>query len=94
MLIEQPADSKTGDKYIVLIKKDDGNNEVIDIQFLTCYQEYKEEYVKEKQVTKQTSKLPITYDSSLLFILLIIITISIVAVYARNKQMTRKKDNK
>lgn len=90
MQIPQPKESKTGDKYIVWLKKDNGNNSVYDVQIMTCYQNEDKQYIKENQVIKTTSKLPITYDSIALFVVLgIAVVLFIVILIVRNKN---KKD--
>lgn len=88
MQIPQPKESKTGDKYVVFIK----NGEVEDVQFMTCYQEEDKEFITDKQVIKETHKLPITYDSIALFVVLgVAVVLFIILVIARKRQ---KKSDK
>jgi len=90
-MIEQPEESVEGDKYIVLLKKVDNKGETtLDVQFLTAFDAYKPNVVKEEVVTQETSKLPITYDSIALFVVLGIIVLLIVIVFIRMKNLNQK----
>ena len=90
MTIEQPENSKDGDKYIVFLKKEtNGQTDKVDAQFLTCKDNYIPEVKTEKVVTKTTAKLPITYDSVLLIVILGIIVLAIIIVYARMRKINK-----
>ena len=93
MKIEQPEESVSGDKYIVLLKKIDKKGETtIDVQFLTAYDEYKPNVIKEEIITHETTKLPITYDSIALFIVLAVIVILVIAVFIRIKKLNKNEE--
>lgn len=90
-MIEQPEESVAGDKYIVLLKKVDGQGATTtDIQFLTAFDAYKPNVVKEEVVIQETTKLPITYDSIVLFALLGVVVVLIIAVFIRIKFLNKK----
>lgn len=88
--IEQPLDSKTGDKYILWIRND--SKEIVDVQFLTCFQDEDKEFVKEKNIVKTTSKLPITYDSIVLFVILGVAIILLIVVVLMKKKTNKEKN--
>lgn len=97
--ILQPEDSKNGEQYIVFIKSVEGNDTVndtvIDAQFLTCYDEYTPLYEKETVIIKETTKLPVTYDSTItLLIILAVIIVAIVVVILIRKKVNKKEENK
>ena len=89
--IMQPEDSKENDKYIVFLKNENNEGNVkYDVQFLTCFEDYKQEVVSQKI----ESKLPITYDNPILFIILGILIIALIAVIlVKYKSNKNKKDN-
>lgn len=87
--IMQPEEAKNGDQYIVWIKGTNANGEVEDVQFLTSNREYLEKTEIEKIVTK----LPITYDNQILFIILAVLIIAIIAVSIRIKMLEKKKNS-
>lgn len=89
--IEQPLDSKKGDQYIVWLKKQVDNDIVVDVQIMTCADKYNEEFETQETILKETTKLPVTGDSIVLFVVAGIILISIVAVVILKK---RNKDSK
>ena len=92
MMITQPEESVAGDEYIVLLKKVDENGATIeDVQFLTAFDAYKPNIIKEEVITQETTKLPITYDSIALFVLLGIIVILVIAVFIRIKLLNKKE---
>jgi len=95
MMIEQPEESVNGDKYIVFLKKIDQDGvETIDAQFLTAFDDYEPNVVIEEVVTQETTKLPITYDSIALFVLLGVIVILVVAVFIRMKKLSKQNEEK
>ena len=97
--VEQPESSEQsngiGDKYIVFLKKVSKNGEITtDVQFLQEYYDYEQNVEKEKVITKETTKLPITYDSIALFIVLAVVIIAIVFVFIRIKKLEKKDEQK
>lgn len=87
-VIHQPSDSVNGDQYIVLLQQLSGNKVVReDIQFLTCTEGSNQEVVKENNVIKKATALPVTYDSIILFVVLGIIVIIAIAVIIRMKKL-------
>ena len=90
-MIQQPEESVAGDEYIVLLKKVNNQAETtMDVQFLTAFDAYKPNVVKEEVVTQETSKLPITYDSIALLVILGVIVLLIVIVFIRMKNLNQK----
>lgn len=77
MEIIQPEDAKDGEKYILVLKKLDGDDEVAsDIQILTSKRHFDEgvNQIVEKETVQKPVKLPVTGDNILLisgFVLLI-----------------------
>ena len=95
MMVKQPEESVQGDEYIVLLKKvDKDGKETIDVQFLTALESYKPNLVTEQVVTQETTKLPITYDSIALFVILGIVVILVVAVFIRMKKLSKQDEEK
>ena len=92
-MIEQPEESVAGDKYIVLLKKvDEQGKTTMDIQFLTAFDAYKPNVVKEEVVKQETSKLPITYDSIALFVILAIIVALMMVIIIRMKWLSKNNE--
>ena len=96
MEVKQPESTEqsngVGDKYIVFLKKVDSNQETtVDAQFLTAYDDYKPNVVKEQKVTQETTKLPITYDSIALFVILVVVVIALVVVFIRMKKLNKNE---
>lgn len=93
MEVKQPEASVAGDKYIVLLKKVAKDGEItVDAQFLTAYDDYKPNAVKEQIVTQETTRLPITYDSIALIVILAIVVIALVVVFIRMKKLNKKDE--
>lgn len=92
MTIVQPEESVEGDEYIALIRKVEEGKETVDVQFLTAYDDYEEEIIKEEIVTEETTKLPITYDSIALIVILGIIVIALVVVFIKIKRVSKKNN--
>ena len=92
--ILEPEDSKNGEQYIVFIKSVNGNEVITDAQFLTCYDEYKPIYEKEINTIRETSKLPVTYDSIALIVIFTIVIVAIVVTLIIRKKLSTKKENK
>lgn len=92
MQVPQPKESKTGDKYVVWFKQVGASEEVKDVQFMTCYKEEDKQFITEEQVIIETSKLPITYDSIALFVVLgVAVVIFVVIFVVRKKQKDTNK---
>lgn len=95
MIIKQDENSEAGDQYIVLLKKvSENGNETLDVQFLTAEDNYEPNVIIEEVVTQETTKLPITYDSIALFVILGIIVILAVIVFIRMKKINKKNETK
>ena len=95
MEIMQPENSKNGEKYIVYIKSENGEETKIDAQFLTSYEKYTPIYEKETVTIKETSKLPVTFDSTItLIVVFAIIIVAIVIVLIIRKKANKKEENK
>lgn len=95
MIVKQPEDAKDGEKFIVFLKKVDEQNEIIDAQFLTSSEDYMPIVEKEKVVTQETTRLPITYDNILLILsVLAIVVISLVVVYNKMKKLNKNSEEK
>lgn len=91
--IEQPEDSKKDDKYLVWIKKEEAGKEpVIDVQIMTCDNDYTPNYEKQDVVIKETTKLPITGDNIVLFVIAGVILALIIAIIVL--KLKNKKDTK
>lgn len=94
-VIYQPLDSVEGDQYIVLLQQlSNGEIEKEDIQFLICTNGHNEEYVKDVNVVKQTSTLPVTYDSVILLVILLAVLIIAIAVIIRMKKLKEENNEK
>ena len=91
--IEQPQGSKTGEQYLVWMKQEsEEQNPVIDVQIMTCKDEYKEEYEKQEVIIKETTKLPITGDNVVLFVIAgIVIALISVVLILKNKDSKKSK---
>lgn len=88
-IIPQPQEAKLGDQYLVFVKENINNEETIDIQIMTCRDDYTQEYETKDVVIKQTSKLPITYDNIILFAIagvVLVLIILVVVLKLRNKK--------
>ena len=95
MMVTQPETSVAGDEYIVLLKKvDEQGAETLDVQFLTAFDAYRPNIVKEQVVTQETTKLPITYDSIALFVVLGVIVLLVVLVFIRMKKLKKQNEEK
>ena len=93
MEVKQPEESAAGDKYIVFLKKVDSNQETtVDAQFLTAYDDYQPNVVKEQKITQETTKLPITYDSIVLFVILAAVVVALVVVFIRMKKLNKNEE--
>ena len=94
MTVKQPEESEQGNKYIVLLKKVDKKGTTMDIQFLTSFDSYKPNVVKEEIITQETTKLPITYASIALYVILGIIVALVIVVFIRIKKLSNQNEEK
>ena len=98
MRVEQPESTiegtGTGDKYVVLLKKIEDGVETTDVQFLTASYDYEPNVVKEVVATQETTKLPITYDSIALIVVLAVVVIAIIAVFIKIKKLNKDEESK
>ena len=86
--ILQPEDSEEGEQYIVWLKNEqEGEETKIDVQFMTSFEDYKQEVINEQI----TTKLPVTYYNPILFILLAILVILFIALLGIKAIINRKK---
>lgn len=96
MQILQPEDYGQQEYYVVLLKKvaEDGTT-TYDAKFMRTYYEGIEEVepARLEQVSHQeTSKLPITGDSIVLFVVLAALVIIAIVVFIRMKKLNKKAD--
>lgn len=98
MTIKQPEESTEGDQYIVLLKKIEKvaktEKTTLDVQFLTAFDSYQPNVIKEQIITQETTKLPITYDSIALFVALGIIITLVIIVFIRMKKINKQNEEK
>lgn len=87
--IMQPQDSKKGEKYLVWIKGDN----VIDLQIMTCNDEYTPEYEKQEVVNKVVTKLPITGESLVLYIVAVVLVIAIITMVIVKVKKNKTNNN-
>lgn len=90
----QPENTKQGEKYIVWLQEVNGTDEVVDVQFLTSTYDYEEVKEPEKIVIQEVVKLPVTYDSIALFVILGILVIAVVIVAIVKVKSNKKSENK
>lgn len=99
LTIEQPENTEEGTQYILFLKKVskvDGKEQITyDAQFLTSkklpYENYENTINEEKIITKRTSKLPITYDSIMLWVILAVIVLALIIVGKKMKKEDKKE---
>lgn len=94
MIIRQPKEAVNGSKYVVFIKKVEGTNVTVDLQFLTCQEVQTPKYEKEKMVTQETTKLPITGDNIVFVIIFVVVVIALILVFIRMKKLNEKNAGK
>ena len=96
-IIEQPKDAKGNeerkDQYLVWIKQENKDNEIIDVQIMTCKNKEIPKYEDKKEIVKKTTKLPITGDNIALFVIAGII-LSLIIILVVLKLKNKKKENK
>lgn len=88
--ILQPEESHDGEQYILWLKTEKNGENKIDVQFLTCFEDYKPEVISEKI----TTKLPVTYDNPILFIILAVLVVALVVVLILRKKTEKIKTEK
>ena len=91
MTIKQPKEATENSEYVVLIQKATGNETITDVQFLTCKEEQTPSYEREKIITQETAKLPITGDSAILIIAFIVVVTALVFVFIKMKNNKEKE---
>ena len=95
MIIRQPSDAEEGEKYIVMLRKvaEDGTT-IYDTKFMESNLgvDKGEDKTQQEVTTTETSKLPITGDSIVLFVLLAALVIVAVVVFIRMKKLNKKAD--
>ena len=96
MEIKQPSDATDGEKYIVMLRKVAEDGTTYDAKFMKSnlgIDEGQDEKVEQQEVTTQeTSKLPITGDSIVLFVVLAALVIIAIVVFIRMKKLNKKAD--
>ena len=95
-LVKQPIDTKSGDQYIVLLKRITHNRALTydyDVKFMVSNSNPIKEEITEKKEIKETTKLPITGDTLILFVILAAIVIALIIVGIRMKKL-QNKDSK
>ena len=93
--IRQPNDAEAGDEYVVLIRKTAEDGTVTtDAKLMTSYIDNDEirEDIPETRTVRETTKLPITGDSIVLFVALAVVVIALIIVFARIKKLNKKED--
>lgn len=88
--ILQPEESHNGEQYILWLKTENNRENKIDVQFLTCFEDYKPEVISEKI----TTKLPVTYDNPILFIILAVLVVAFVVVLILKNKSEKAKTEK
>lgn len=88
--ILQPEESHNGEQYILWLKTENNRENKIDVQFLTCFEDYKPEVISEKI----TTKLPVTYDNPILFIILAVLVVAFVVVLILRSKSEKAKTEK
>ena len=93
MKIIQPKDAVDGQQYVVMLRKvaEDGTT-TYDVKFMTSVRKEIDRMKTEEITTQETSKLPITGDSIVLFVLLAALVIITIVVFIRMKKLNKKAD--
>ena len=91
--IRQPNDAITGDQYVVLIRKtaEDGTVTTDAKIMVAALVDWKDEDSQTREI-KETAKLPITGDSIILIVALIMVVIALIIVFTRMKKLNKKED--
>lgn len=94
-IIVQPEDANKGDEYILFLKTvDEQGNEITDVKLMISSRTDSEQVIPattEKKTISETSKLPVTGDSVILFIILAVIIIIAVVVFIRINYLKENK---
>lgn len=94
MEIKQPSDATDGERYIVMLRKVADGETTYDAKFMESNLGVQEGEDREEQqvTTQETSKLPITGDSIVLFVLLAALVIIAIVVFIRMRKLNKKAD--
>lgn len=96
MEIKQPIDAEEGEQYIVMLRKVSEDATTYDAKFMTSFEGEAFETIQPgytyTQATQETSKLPITGDSIVLFVVLAALVIIAIVVFIRMKKLNKKAD--
>ena len=91
MKIMQPSDAQKEDKYVVLLKKTNGEKTTYDIKIMTSDRtESAPEKVEEQVVIRKTIKLPDTGESIVLLAVFAGIVVLLAVVFIRIKKLKNK----
>lgn len=95
MQILQPEDYEQDEheQYVVMLKKvaEDGTT-TYDAKFMTTDNDQNKEFKNQQVSHQETSKLPITGDSIVLFVVLAALVIIAIVVFIRMKKLNKKAD--
>lgn len=91
--IQEPIESETGDKYIVLIKEEKGEDITLDAKFMVCAEHDEVKYKDDKDKTISTIvKLPVTGETlAAIFGLAIVVVGIVVVLFLRKKSDKESK---
>ena len=94
MIVKQPSDASDGERYIVMLRKVADGDTTYDAKFMESNLGIIEGEDKDVQEvkTQETSKLPITGDSIVLFVLLAALVIIAIVVYIRMRKLNKKAE--
>lgn len=92
MQIKQPKEAKNDSKYVVFIKKVEGNQITLDSKFLISKETETPKYEREQKIIEETTKLPITSDSMLLIVALGIIILMMIFVFIKMRKAKNEED--
>ena len=94
MIVKQPSDASDGERYIVMLRKVADGDTTYDAKFMESNLGIIEGEDKDVQEvkTQETSKLPITGDSIVLFVVLAALVIIAIVVFIRMKKLNKKAD--
>ena len=73
-------------------KVGDNQETTVDVQFLTAFDDYQPNIIKEQKITQETTKLPITYDSIALIVILAVVVVALVVVFIRMKKLNKHEE--
>lgn len=91
-IIKQPETANDGDQYVVMLKKVAKGATTYDAKLLTSYKAIKQDQEEVVVSTKQDTKLPVTYDNPILFILLGVGIVLIIIIAIRIKKLSKKSE--